>query len=108
MVKFDKNKQVTIFLVLIIAWYLISFLIPYNTLANSLGIVNLSGGHSWPLSFFLMDVLVIISTVLFIIVVMQSIKKKQFQWLLLVILLIWPLITVWTTLQDLIFSPIAP
>jgi|SRR6185369_2866873 len=106
--KFGKNKLVTILVILTIAWYLISFLIPYNTLANSLGIVKLGNGHSWPLLFFLMDTLVIALTVVFVVILIRVLKKKQYQWLLLGVLLLYPLITVWATLQDLIFSPIAP
>ena len=108
--KFGKNKQINIFLSLTIAWYLISFLIPYNTLANSLGVVSLGHGNSWPLSFFLMDIITIVITLLFLWLAIKEFKKKKLNiyWFLFAILLIYPLFTVWATLQDLIFNPIAP
>ncbi len=108
--KFGKNNLVTVFLVLTIAWYLISFLIPYNTLANSLGIINLGHGHSWPLSFFLMDALVITLTITFLVMAVQGLRKKALKlyWVLFIILLYYPLLSVWSTLQDLVFGTIAP
>ena len=104
-----RDKLVVLSLAFTTVWYLISFGVPYNRLADFLGMVKLDNGHSWPLAFFLMDTLVISLTVLFIIIVfIKSLKKKQFQSLLLGVLLIYPLITVWATLQDLVFNPIAP
>ena len=108
--KIKQNKQIAIFLILTTAWYLITFVVPYNLLADSLGHVNLGNGHSWPLSFFLMDALVIGLVVAFIYMAIQDLKKKtvKIYWVLLTLLLVYPLITVWATLQDLVFSPIAP
>lgn len=103
-----KNTLLAIFLVLTLIWYLIYLLIPYDRFANFLGIINLGNGHSWPLSFLLMDILAIALAILFVFIVVQRLKKKQFRWLFLGMLLIYPLITVLATLQDLVFSPIAP
>lgn len=105
---FIKRNLKTLFFIITAAWYFIIFLIPYNTLANLFGIVNLGNGHSWPLSFFLMDSLVIVLIAIFVIISISALKKKQYQWLLLGVFLIYPLITIWATLQDLIFNPIAP
>lgn len=99
-----KNKPLILFVALTAIWYFITFLVPYNELANSLGIVNLGNGHSWPLAFFVMDVIVIASIVLFIVQTIRSLKKKELHWLLLGVLLFYPLITVWATLQDLVVS----
>ncbi len=65
--------------------------------------VNLDNGRSWPLSFFLMDALVIVLTVVFVIFLISALKKKQYIWFLLGVLLLYRLITVWATLQDLVF-----
>ena len=104
------NKQTVFFLILTAAWYITGSLIPYNKLAASLGFINLDKGHSFPISFFLMDAVVICMTVTFFVMVIQGIKKKtlKFQWVIFGILLIFPLFTIWTTVQDLIFGPIAP
>lgn len=105
---FRRYKQIIIFLTIVIAWYLVSFFIPYNTLANSLGVINIGSRQSWPLAFFLMDGLVLVSTALFVVILIRALNTRQYPWLLLGILLLYPLITVWATFQDLVFSPIAP
>lgn len=104
------DKSLVLFLLLTGIWYLIIFFVPYNSLADSLGQVNLGHGHSWPLSFFLTDALTLSLTIGFIMLVIQGLKKKTLKlyWVLFAVLLIYPLVGVWATLQDLIFNPIAP
>ncbi len=104
-----NNTSQIIFLAFMVFWYSIIFLVPYNSLATFLGDINLANGHSWPLSFTILDVLVLSQAIILILHVVKNIHKKQYLlWFVGLLLLIYPLITVWASLQDAIFSPIAP
>lgn len=103
-----KNSLLVIFFVLVAIWYSITYFVPYNVLANSIGIVDLGRNHSWPLAFFLMDALALVLTVLYVIIMVHYGKKKQYYWILLGILLVFPLRAVMATLFDLVLSPVVP
>lgn len=95
------NKSIVIFLILTTGWYL--FYVPEDSWAHILPIVSM-GERSWPLYFFLLDALAIgLILFLFIQVIKLFIKKSKFifVWAGFMILLIWPVLTVFATYNDL-------
>jgi hypothetical protein len=94
-------KSIVIFLLLTGSWYILFF--PEYQLAPLLPIVKM-GERSWPLYFFLLDALAI-GLLLFIIIqlIKNLLEKNKYilLWLLFISLLIYPLINVFATYDDL-------
>jgi hypothetical protein len=90
-----------VFLFLIILWYILS--IPSYKIYRILPIVQM-GERSWPLYFFLIDSLALVATVFWIVILISRYnQKKRFSlwWILLGLLLIFPIKAVYSTYSDL-------
>ena len=89
------------FLYLLLMWNIL-YLSSY-TIYRILPIVQM-GERSWPLLFFLVDALALVIAVFWLFILVSDYEKKKqisYEWLMLLLLLIYPLFTVYTTYSDL-------
>jgi hypothetical protein len=103
--KLSLEKQL---FALITLWYLVILGMPYDVLGEVLGEIRFPTGVVWPISFLILDCAVVGMVIAYSVLMGKCIhqKKLDYYWLLLGILLLYPLFTVWATLSDTWLSPI--